>query len=171
MEKIINFQAGSGKSFMYSLNQLISMKQAGFNSISYVRIGEELHSTDMSGPDLVRSAKYALINSHSEMGIFLDLRLVGGKKEVDRILKKYFAPDMLSVSSLCSVETVRYIRRLLPMTKLVMVGMLPDITDQESVLRFDLVPGERMLEYKAFKRLYAQEKEVNPEPFVSDHVF
>jgi len=167
MKRIIGFNSISSRSLLGTLNRILLEKDLA-DLFSYLRIGEELHFIDMSGPDLVRSVKYALANSHSHIGIFLDLRLIGTREEVEDILKKYFAPEMLSISAMCSVDTVIALRRMLPKTKLVMVSMLPDISPVECNARFGMLPEEKtFMEYNVLRNLYQKRisDKDNPEPF------
>lgn len=167
MKKIIAFDSVSSQKLLRTLNRILSEKDLS-DLFSHVRIGEEVHFIDMSGPDLVRSVKLALANSRSNIGIFLDLRLLGTREEVEDVVKKYFAPEMLSVSAACSVDTIIALRRLLPKTKLVMVSMLPDVSQRECESRFGMLPEEKtFMEYSAIRRLYQRrisEKD-KPEPF------
>lgn len=167
MKKIIGFNSVSSQKLLRSLNRILLEKDLS-DLFSYVRIGEEVHFIDMSGPDLVRSVKLALANSRSNIGIFLDLRLLGTREEIEDIVKKYFAPDMLSVSAACSIDTIIALRRLLPKTKLVMVSMLPDVSQGECESRFGMLPEEKtFMEYSAIRRLYQRKisEKDKPEPF------
>jgi len=167
MKKIIGFNSVSSQKLLRTLNRILSEKDLS-DLLSYVRIGEEVHFIDMSGPDLVRSVKLALANSRSNIGIFLDLRLLGTREEIEDVIKKYFAPDMLSVSAACSVDTIITLRRLLPKTKLVMVSMLSDVSPAECESRFGISPEEKtFMEYKAVRRLYQRKisEKDKPEPF------
>jgi len=167
MKKIIAFNSMSSRKLLNTVNRILSNKDMS-ELFSYLRIGEEVHFIDMSGPDLVRSVKLALANAGSNIGIFLDLRLLGTREEVEDVIKKYFAPDMLSVSAACSVDTIIALRRLLPKTKLVMVSMLPDVSPAECESRFGMLSEEKaFMEYKAIRRLYQRgiSAKDKPEPF------
>lgn len=167
MKKIISFNLTSSRALLANINQIISQKKIS-DSISYFRIGEELHFTDMSGPDLICGLKVALVSYAPHIGIFLDLRLLGTKAEVKEVMNKYFAPDLLTVSSACSVATIEYLRKSLPGTKLVMVSTLSDVSPEECHERFGLLPEEKIfLEYNAIRKLYQRKisGRTNPEPF------
>jgi hypothetical protein len=167
MKKIIYLNSMSSRKMLATVNRVLSEKSIS-ELFSYLRIGEELHFTDMSGPDLVRSVKLALANAGSHIGIFLDLRLLGTREEIEDIIKKYFAPDMLSISAVCSVDTIIALRRILPKTRLAMVSMLNDISPVECHERFGLLPEEKtFLEYNAIRQIYQRKisGNDNPEPF------
>lgn len=167
MKRIVSISAKNGHQFLGALNRIILGKNLS-ELFSFIRIGEELHFIDMSGPDLVRSTKYALADAASNIEIFLDLRLLGNSEEVEDIVKKYFAPGIMSVSSACSVETIIALRRLLPKTKLAMVSLLSDFSPEECIDRFSLLPEEKIfMEYDALRNSYQKRASghLNPEPF------
>ena len=167
MKRIISISAKTGHQFLKTLN-LVFLSKNMSELFSFIRIGEELHFVDMSGPDLVRSTKYALADAGANVEIFLDLRFIGNSEEVEDIVKKYFVPGMISISSACSVETIIALRRLLPKTKLAMVSLLPDLSPEECNARFGIFPEEKIFEdYNALRNLYQKRisSHDNPEPF------
>lgn len=74
--------------------------------------------------------------------IFLDLKIYDVSATVENTLRKYLdcQPDILTVSSQCSVEGIKKLRILLPRTKLAMVSILTDISEAECRRRYGMIP-------------------------------
>ena len=65
---------------------------------------------------------------------------------MENVLKKYAKnpPDILTVSSGCSVDGIIKLSKLLPKTKLAMVSLLTDISKEECNYRFRVNPEEKI---------------------------
>lgn len=167
MKRIIKFNSARANSFLASLNNVLSDPQLS-KLFSYVKIGEEVHFMDVGGPDLVRSVKIALGNNSSHIGMYFDFKFLGTIEEITNILSNYFEPNMLSVSSACSIDAIVELRKRLPQTKLIMSCLAADIGPEECNARFGVTPEEKIFyEYNAIRNFYRRKikSKENPEPF------
>jgi orotidine-5'-phosphate decarboxylase/adenine/guanine phosphoribosyltransferase-like PRPP-binding protein len=115
------------------------------NLVSHVKLNDGVHNPDMGGPQIVKQVMGVLDTIGSKAKIFLDLKVTDVSATLVNILKKYndegYAPDILTVTSLCSVEGILKLRELLPNTKLALVSVPTDVEKEECQFRFGQAPG------------------------------
>lgn len=111
--------------------------------IAYIKINDGVHNPDMGGPVMVKKIRNFLENwGYKDAGIFLDLKIYDVSTTMVNILKKYIdcPPNILTISAACSVEGIRKVRELLPQTKLALVSALTDMSADECLCRFGMIP-------------------------------
>lgn len=115
--------------------------------LAYVKINDGVHNYDCGGPALVEEIKKLLKREiGSEAGLFLDLKVFDVSATLENYAKKYaaFQPDILTVSSQCSVDGIIALRQALPHTKLALVSALTDMSADECQRRFGLSPAMKI---------------------------
>lgn len=142
--------------------------------LAYIKVNDAVHNDDYGGPALVHKIVEELEMAQcSEVKIFLDLKLADVSATVINTLKKYRPKEVgiLTISSRCNVETMVKLRELLPNTKLAMVSMLTDISEQECLERTGMSPGIAIFnDLQNIRRIYQKrvkelENWAHPEPF------
>lgn len=110
--------------------------------LAYIKLNDGIHNLDIGGPDMVKTIKLFLEDHKVSAGIFLDLKIYDVSATVENVLKKYAAnqPEILTVCSQVSAETLIKLRSLLPTTKLAMVSVPTDIGIDECQSRFGQSP-------------------------------
>ncbi|MFZ4632146.1 MAG: hypothetical protein ACOYL8_02990 [Patescibacteria group bacterium] len=141
--------------------------------LAYVKVNDGLHFIDAGGPQVFKSIRFDIANRSLPIGIFLDLKIFDGSAAMENVLKKYvalFPPDILTVSSSCSVAGIVKLRKLLPNTKLAIVSVLADIGEDECYARFQMTPSEKITaDLFGIRRVYfeylGKDENLKPEPF------
>jgi len=144
--------------------------------LAYIKINDGVHNIDMGGPEIIKSIKAILAKHNVPAGIFLDLKCKDVSLTLENVLRKYaadsIAPEILTVSSQVSAETLVKLRALLPKTKLAMVSMLTDIKAEECSARFGQAPEVKIYnDLMNIRPFYWQGlgfekgKDSGPEPF------
>lgn len=110
--------------------------------LAYIKLNDGVHNSDMGGPQILADIKKLLRERNLPIKIFLDLKIGDVSGTVINTLKKYvdYPPDILTVSALCSVESIMKLRKLLPTTKLALLSALTDISREEFLIRFGMTP-------------------------------
>lgn len=119
------------------------LKETGVKELlAFVKVNDAVHNMDCGGPKIILLIKDLLQKYSVEAGIFLDLKIYDVSETLKNTLKKYAecAPDILTVSSNCSVKGILELRRLLPNTNLAMISVPTDISQDECQARFGLTP-------------------------------
>ncbi|MFA4942816.1 MAG: orotidine 5'-phosphate decarboxylase / HUMPS family protein [Patescibacteria group bacterium] len=111
-------------------------------SLAYIKLNDGVHNVDAGGPFIVSRVKNILRSRNLSAGIFLDLKIYDVSATLVNTLKKYSlsSPDILTVSSACSVEGIMELRKLLPEIKLAMISTPTDISKSECLTRFGQSP-------------------------------
>lgn len=143
------------------------------NLIGYIKLNDAVHNLDAGGPKIVSAIQQELLSRGLPIKVFLDLKIGDVSATVVNTLKKYATcpPDILTVSALCSVESIIQLRRLLPQTKLALLSALTDIGEEEFAHRYGMSPAVKIFNdldkiqsiYK--KRTLDLENWQHPEPF------
>jgi orotate phosphoribosyltransferase len=115
--------------------------------LAYIKLNDGVHNLDAGGPLIVEQIIAELKKRDLPVEIFLDLKIGDVSATVTNVLKKYqnLPIGILTVSSLCSVETLIKLRLLMPDTKLAMLSALTDISREEFQIRFGMTPGMQIL--------------------------
>ncbi len=115
--------------------------------LAYIKLNDGVHNLDAGGPLIVERIIEELEKRGLPVEIFLDLKIGDVSATVINVLKKYesLPIGILTVSSLCSVETLIKLRQLMPNTKLAMLSALTDISREEFQIRFGMTPGMQIL--------------------------
>jgi len=115
--------------------------------LAYIKLNDGVHNLDAGGPLVVEQIIEELKQRELSVEIFLDLKIGDVSATVTNVLKKYqnLPIGILTVSSLCSVETLIKLRLLMPDTKLAMLSALTDISREEFQIRFGMTPGMQIL--------------------------
>lgn len=115
--------------------------------LAYIKLNDGVHNLDAGGPLIVERIIAELKKRELPVEIFLDLKIGDVSATVINVLKKYesLPIGILTVSSLCSVETLIKLRQLMPNTKLAMLSALTDISREEFQMRFGMTPGMQIL--------------------------
>ncbi len=140
--------------------------------ISHIKLNDGVHNLDLGGPQIVEEIVQCLKGKGLPIGFFLDLKIFDVSATLVNVLRKYLntPANILTVSSGCSVAGIIELRKLLPNTKLAMVSLPTDISEDECVDRFGMTPADKI--YSDIDRLrsfYQKkikfEKDINPEPY------
>lgn len=109
--------------------------------VSHIKLNDGIH---LGGAGFVEAIYFELAkNMHTNVKIFLDLKIYDVSATLVNVLKKYKdipIIDILTVSSQCSVEGIAKLRKLLPRTKLAMVSILTDIDESQCRARYGQSP-------------------------------
>ncbi|MFA5163447.1 MAG: orotidine 5'-phosphate decarboxylase / HUMPS family protein [Patescibacteria group bacterium] len=135
--------------------------------LAYVKVNDGIHNYDCGGPALVAKIKEMLrIEIGPEVGLFLDLKVFDVSATLENYAKKYaaFQPDILTVSSQCSVDGIIALRKALPATKLAMVSALTDMSVDECQRRFGMHPVVKIFNDLANIRSEYQKKNAGTYP-------
>lgn len=138
--------------------------------LAFVKINDGIHSSDYPSVNVIKGVRTKIGAAGSSAGIFLDLKIFDVSATLENTLKKYIdcPPDILTVSSNCSVDGIIKLRRLLPKTKLAMVSVLTDISEDECLKRHGLSPELKIYsDLINIKSIYKDkiEETDNQEPF------
>lgn len=128
--------------------------------LSYIKLNDGVHNLDAGGPLIVERITEELEKRGLPVEIFLDLKIGDVSATVVNVLKKYqsLLIGILTVSSLCSVETLIKLRQLMPNTKLALLSALTDISREEFQIRFGTTPGMQILkDWQNISAVYARE--------------
>ncbi|MFA5184125.1 MAG: orotidine 5'-phosphate decarboxylase / HUMPS family protein [Patescibacteria group bacterium] len=136
--------------------------------ISHIKLNDALHNTDVGGPVLNKTISGLVAEQETKM--FLDFKIFDVSATMVNYLKKYLdcPPDILTVSSQCGIKGILELRRLLPATKLAMVSVPTDISDDECNDRFGQAPAVKIYnDLQNLRRSYQKKAkpEDNLEPF------
>ncbi len=136
----------SGKNLLDYFKEIMQEKEMP-ELVAYIKLNDGLHNFDLSGPAIVTELKQIGKELGISFGIFLDLKIFDVSATVKNVLKKYLAvaPDILTISSQCSVAGFLILRRLLPNTKLALISVPTDISEDECQLRFEMSASEKIL--------------------------
>lgn len=135
-------------------------------AIAYIKINDLVHSTS-SGSALIHNIR-AMLDKHNcqHIKIFVDLKQADVSATNLNVLKHYapLSPDILTISSCCSVESIIQIQGMFPGTKLAMVSALTDIKADECQSRFGMSPAVKIYnDLMNIRALYR--KKIDDEPF------
>lgn len=140
--------------------------------IAFAKINDAAHNHGSGGITIVRGIRDLAETYGCELGVFLDLKVFDVSATVKNILNKYVDnyPDILTVSAGCSVKTIIELRRLLPNTKLAMVSVPTDISEEECLARFGQTPAVKIFnDWNNINRIYQRDDSLIanecPEPF------
>lgn len=139
--------------------------------VAFIKLNDGLHNEDMGGPAIVKKIQKRLAEKDLPIGLFIDLKIYDVSATLVNVLKKYqdLEPGILTVSSGCSVEGIIKLRRLLPKTKLAMVSLLTDISEDECAYRLNMRPAEKIkYDLSAIRAIYGTKygkEDVQLEPF------
>jgi len=150
-----------------ALDELLAAPGLG-DQLAYVKLNDGVHNDDAGGPAIVREIRLNLASGGFKAGIFLDLKINDVSATMENVLKKYVEcpPDILTVTSLVSVEGIIKLRRLLPDTKLALLSMLTDIPAAECAARFGMKPEVKIYnDYMNISAVYKEKAEIPGEPF------
>ena len=169
MERKVIILPFDGYSSAAALHKVIaSMPLEVWDMTAFIKLNDGVHNSDEGGPKTVDEIR---MNIPGSVGIFLDLKVYDVSATLVNVLKKYhYAPDILTVSSQCSVNSIIELRKLLPNTKLAMVSMLTDIGENECFSRFGSAPEEKILNdllgiFAVYSDRRLKEPELPKEPF------
>ena len=159
----------NGKKLLKELTKILNSPVSDL--LAFIELNDAVHLSDMGGPEVFNSIHFNLANHGIHAGILLDLKIFDVSPIMENVLKKYllFPPDILTISSSCSVDGIIKLRKLLPKTKLAMVSVLTDISQEECFERFDMLPHEKIESdlsriTKVYRRKTA-DSNMNPRPF------
>lgn len=140
-----------------------------WDMVAYIKINDGAHNIDQGGPAIMNYIRH---NVPDSVGIFLDLKIYDVSATMVNVLKKYsIAPDILTVSSQCSVEGIIKLRKLLPeKTKLAMVSLLTDIGEDECSKRFCMKPDEKIIDDLSGIETIYYDKKIS-DPSLPEHLF
>ncbi|MFA5108931.1 MAG: orotidine 5'-phosphate decarboxylase / HUMPS family protein [Patescibacteria group bacterium] len=164
----------SGFKLLETIKSLIDLPDLA-NLLAFIKLNDGVHNIDFGGPDIIKSIRSILMAHKVSAGIFLDLKIYDVSATVENVLKKYAAPgitpEILTVSSQVSAETLLKLRVLLPQTKLAMVSMVTDISVDECQARFGQSPEVKIYNdlvniRKAYQKLIKDKNlDITLEPF------
>ncbi len=151
---------------MKKLDELINVPGL-VDLISHIKLNDGVHNPDMGGPRIVSKLKDILLSKGREgISIFLDLKITDVSATLVNTLKKYSEdpPDILTVSSLCSIDGIIALRKLLPNTKLALLSCPTDISVDECLIRWGFYPKYKICtDLENIRYLY--QKKTEGEPF------
>lgn len=100
------------------------------------------------GPAIVGQVQRVLQPYGYEGGVFLDLKLLRLSRAARSILRQYagYQPRVVTVAASVSLETMRAVREALPDTKIAIVDVPSDISEEECRQRWQMMPSERIYE-------------------------
>ncbi len=117
--------------------------------ISHIKLNDVVYGE--SGCNVMQDVQDWLIkNEFWNIKIFLDLKLSDTSGTNLNILKQYTGiglfPDILTIRECCSSTTFKEVRELLPNTKLALVSVLTDTSEEECYLRYGIDPIGKIIE-------------------------
>ena len=134
--------------------------------LSHIKLNDGVHNPDMGGPECVAILKDVFrAQGRKDIGIFLDLKIGDVSATLENTLRKYAEdpPDILTVSTLCSIDGIISLRKLLPKTKLALLSILTDISVDECLSRYGMFPEVKIYnELKNIRYLYQKKQEGEP---------
>ena len=158
---------GSGEACLAALKKVLATAGV-IGLVSHIKLNDAIHNFDFGGPALVREIRIVL----SDLGIeiFLDLKIFDVSATMENVLKKYtdYPPDILTVSSACSIDGIIKLRKLFPQTRLAMVSALTDVDADECLTRYGMTPQVKIFnDLQNIRFLYKKKVTVedNLEPF------
>jgi orotidine-5'-phosphate decarboxylase len=110
--------------------------------VSMVKLNDALHLSHC-GPEILGLLREEL---PEHVKLFIDLKIVDVKQTVLNTLKRYvpYRPDIVTVFSGVTAETLLTVRKVLPETKIALVDTLTDMSPVECMLRFNMTPEEKI---------------------------
>jgi len=129
--------------------------------LAYIKINDGVHNFDLGGPQLVKEIKEMLRDkTNGEVGLFLDMKIFDVSETLKNYANKYAAeqPDILTVSSQCSLKGIIALRQKLPFTRLALISVPTDMSAEECQRRFGLSPALKILADLGGLRQEYQEK-------------
>ncbi len=159
-----------GKDDIYSIIRDVAnilKDEALVPGIAYFKFNDAIHLDHPVDADLIKTVK-GQIKNHKvpHIGIFLDLKMADVSATNLNVLKHYkdYPPDIITISSCCSVESIIQIQAMFPTTKLAMVSALTDIKAEECQARFGMSPAVKIYnDLMNIRSIYR--KKVDDEPF------
>ena len=149
-----------GREMLEKLRELLGEPDLA-ELLAFIKVNDGVHNKDFGGPEMVREIKHILSSGKHEIGVFLDLKIFDVSETLKNTLKKYieYPPEILTVSSSCSVSGVVELRKLLPKSvKLAMVSVLTDISVEECLARFGQSPEVKIYnDLMNFRAIYRQQ--------------
>lgn len=132
---------GSSQALIAAMEKLLDEPGLA-DLVRFIKLNDGVHNLDAGGPFTVTAIQKILADRQLGIGLFLDLKVYDVSATVENILRKYLTcpPDILTVSSGCSVEGIIKLRKLLPTTKLAMISTPTDISRDECLSRFGQAP-------------------------------
>src|SRR3989339_909070 len=105
--------------------------------IHYWKINDAAHLERSTGQAVIKALRRAIGKDRS-CGIFLDLKLTETNGSLGNIARHYAdsRPDILTVTGKVSTRGFIELRRILPKTKIALVSVLSDITEEECRFRW-----------------------------------
>lgn len=140
---------GSGAAVLEKIDEIMKWRKTEL--ISHIKLNDAVHNIDFGGPALIQAIQEKIAaqpaGSAFQPKIFLDLKVFDVSATLENTLRKYIdcQPDILTVSSQCSIDGIKKLRILLPKTKLAMVSALTDIEEEECRSRYGMVPKLKIL--------------------------
>jgi orotate phosphoribosyltransferase len=161
-EKVIILPLDSFKdsaSLMAYLEKTVSNPDL-LDALAMIKLNDAVH-TDIGGPSLIGDIRNLLIERQIfDVGIFLDLKVYDVSGTLANVLSKYaqYHPDIVTVSSQCSVQGIIALRKLLPNAKLALVSALTDMSELECQTRFGVSPQMKILnDLENIQNIYKKE--------------
>lgn len=162
----------NGQALLDGLKKMLSIKGVS-EIVAYIKLNDGVHNSDIGGPALIEKIQRGLGkgNYNLPISIFLDLKIFDVSATVVNVLTKYLniLPGILTVSSGCSVDGIIKLRKLLPNTKLAMVSVPTDISEDECIARFGMTPKEKIYyDLHGVRSVYTERikgEDIDPEPF------
>ncbi|MCX6795063.1 MAG: hypothetical protein NTY31_03730 [Candidatus Falkowbacteria bacterium] len=144
--------------------------------VSHIKLNDGVHQPDVGGPAVVMLTASLLKELDSEAKIFLDLKIFDVSATLVNVLKKYknegFIPDILTVCANCSVDGILKLRRLLPETKLALVSVPTDISQEECLARFGMTSEIKIYnDLQNIRRIYKQKIDADESWNLSEEPF
>jgi orotidine-5'-phosphate decarboxylase/adenine/guanine phosphoribosyltransferase-like PRPP-binding protein len=161
----------SGKHLLEKLRGALSQEYVN-PILAYIKVNDGVHNLDKGGPELVAEIQEILNKKFAgEVGFFLDMKVFDVSGTLINYARKYehSHPNILTVSSQCSIAGIMALRENLPDTKLAMISALTDMNEDECRRRFGLTPALKILSdlenIRLDYSLESREKELPKEPF------
>jgi len=167
----------SGKGLLERLKEVLAQESIG-PLLAYIKVNDGVHNFDKGGPELVAQIQEILYEHFTgEVGVFLDMKVFDVSGTLINYARKYECchphissyPNILTVSSQCSIAGIMALRENLPDTKLAMISALTDMSEDECRRRFGLTPALKILSdlenIRLDYSLNSKGKELPKEPF------
>ena len=149
-----------GSASLMAYLEKISSNEDLVKALAMIKLNDAVH-TDIGGPSLIGNIRNLLAEKGIfDIGIFLDLKVYDVSGTMINVLEKYagYRPDIVTVSSQCSVQGIIALHLLLPDTKLALVSALTDMTESECQARFGMSPQMKILnDLENIRSIYKKE--------------
>jgi len=143
---ILPIDGKSGHSILTAI-EVVMKDPVARSLISHVKLNDVLHDDLFSSTDLVKEVIKLLKRLKSKAKLFLDFKIADTSGTNANTLKRYqeFEPDIVTIRSDCSFKGFLAAKQALPNTKLALVSVLTDMSEEECLRRFNMTPSEKII--------------------------